>query len=273
MKKHILIIFICLINSLILAQKKDFLIEYKFNFTNDSLNSSEKLTELMVIRVYDNGFVFLPKNIFRDDTIKGDFTTYMKNGIVDVNEMYKKNGKTHHRLKLFYNKNENKYFTQANVSFTAIDFEDSVPNISWKLVDEEKEINGYKVKKATTNLFGRKWDAWYTEEIPISYGPYKFYGLPGLILNIKDSQDLFSFEFVNIAKSNSSIPKPFEIGRTKMTRNEFLDYIKKYKENPFIVLNGRKSLVKDDEEFLKRKKALLELNNNSIERGLQFNLK
>ena len=58
-----------------------------------------------------------------------------------------------------------------------------------------------------------------------------------------------------------------------MTRNEFLDYIKKYKENPFIVLNGRKSLVKDDEEFLKRKKALLELNNNSIERGLQFNLK
>lgn len=52
-----------------------------------------------------------------------------------------------------------------------------------------------------------------------------------------------------------------------------MDYIKKYKENPLIVLGESNSVVRDDETFFKRKKALLELNNNSIERGIQFNLK
>ncbi len=268
-----LIILINLIHSSIFGQNNNFLIEYKYYFTNDSLNVSEKLSETMVLRTYDKGFVFLPKNIFRDDTIPGDVSKYMKDGVIQINEVYKDGGKTYHRLKLFYNKSENKYLTQVNVSFTAVDFEDVVPTISWKLMNEEKEIKGYKVKKAITNLFGRSWEAWYTEDVPISYGPYKFNGLPGLILDIKDSQNLFHFEFVGITKSNSSIPKPFKIGRVKMTRDEFIDYIKKYKENPFIVLGNRNSVVKGDEEFLKRKKHRLEANNNSIERGLQLNLK
>lgn len=270
MKKYILII---LFSSLTFGQSNDLLVEYQYNFTNDSINVSEKLSEIMVMRIYDKGYVFLPKNIFRDDTIKGDVTKYMKNGRIDINDIYKNGGKTHHRLKLFYNKADNKYFTQANVSFTAIDFEDVPPSISWELINEVKEIKGHKVKKAVTNLFGRNWEAWYAEDIPISYGPYKFNGLPGLIIDIKDSQNLFHFELISFTRSNSSIPKPFDIGRVKMTRDEYIDYIKKYKENPFIVLGNRNTVVKGDEEFLKRKKLQLEANNNSIERGLQFNLK
>ncbi|MFV0233708.1 hypothetical protein OBK30_11695, partial [Empedobacter falsenii] len=94
-----------------------------------------------------------------------------------------------------------------------------------------------------------------------------------MILDIKDSEDFFHFEFISFAKSKSSIPKAFDSGRVKMTRIEFMDYIKKYKENPLIVLGESNSVVRDDETFFKRKKALLELNNNSIERGIQFNLK
>lgn len=33
-------------------------------------------------------------------------------------------------------------------------------------------------QKATCDFAGRKWIAWFTTEIPIQDGPYKFYGLP-----------------------------------------------------------------------------------------------
>lgn len=271
--KRITLLIYFLLNSFLFAQSDNFLVEYKYNFTNDSLNKSDVKTDEFVMRIHPDGYVFLPKSIFRMDTIPGDITQYMKNGVIQISEMYKQEGYIHHWLRLFYNKSKNNYLIQANVSFTRIDFEDNIPSINWKLVNEEKNINGYKAKKALTNLFGRNWEAWYTEEIPISYGPYKFHGLPGLILEIKDSENYFDFQFVSLTKSNSSIPKPKNYQRVKMTRVEFEEYIKKYKQNPFIVLGGRNTLVKDDEEFLKRKKLKLEANNNSIERGLQLNLK
>jgi len=41
-------------------------------------------------------------------------------------------------------------------------------------------------------------EAWFTREIPIAEGPYKFYGLPGLIIKISDSRDYYSFELTKI---------------------------------------------------------------------------
>lgn len=273
MRKNILILLINFCCTLIFAQNDNFLVEYKYNYTNDSLNKSNKKEEEMVMRINEKGFVFLPKNDFKNDTLKGNINDLMVDGKIIMKDIFAKYGKTDNNIRMFFLKDKKIYLIQTNVALTMIDFEDVVPNISWKLLKEEKELNGYKVKKATTNLFGRNWEAWYTEDIPVSYGPYKFNGLPGLILDIKDSEYFFHFEFISFAKSKSSIPKAFDSGRVKMTRIEFMDYIKKYKENPLIVLGESNSVVRDDETFFKRKKALLELNNNSIERGIQFNLK
>ncbi|MGV0923160.1 GLPGLI family protein [Empedobacter tilapiae] len=273
MKKYFLILLINFYCTLIFGQKNNFLVEYKYNYTNDSLNKSNNKSEDVVMRIYEKGFVFLPKNDFKNDTIKGDINDIIVNGKINMKDVYAKYGKTDNNLRLFYFKDKNNYLIQTNVALTKVDFEDVVPNISWKLIKEEKELNGYKVKKATTNLFGREWEAWYTEEIPFSYGPYKFNGLPGLILDIKDSEDYFHFEFMSFENSKSSIPKILDGGRLKMTRSQLENYIKTYKENPLIVLGEKNSVVRDDETFFKRKKSLLELNNNSIERGVQFNLK
>lgn len=40
---------------------------------------------------------------------------------------------------------------------------------------------------------GRNWTAWYTEDIPIQFGSYKFNGLPGLILEIYDDKEHYHF--------------------------------------------------------------------------------
>ena len=64
---------------------------------------------------------------------------------------------------------------------------------NWKLINQDTIIRGFNCKKATLNYGGREWIAWYNPEIPITVGPYKFHGLPGLIMSISDSENIFSF--------------------------------------------------------------------------------
>jgi len=54
---------------------------------------------------------------------------------------------------------------------------------AWQLLsDSTKTLLGYACHMATVKLGGREWKAWYTEDVPMSYGPYKLGGLPGLVL-------------------------------------------------------------------------------------------
>lgn len=101
-------------------------------------------------------------------------------------------------------------------------------NFDWKYHDEEKLINGYNCKKATLTYGGRDWQAWYTLDIPLSFGPYKFKGLPGLIIKMTDSTSSFDFEF-NQMVANKNVAdvsdkyyhsKPKE-SRIEMSRNNF----------------------------------------------------
>lgn len=70
--------------------------------------------------------------------------------------------------------------------------------LDWKLSNEEKQIGDYSCKKAEVNYGGRTWIAWYTSEIPISEGPYKFHGLPGLILEVSDLDNLYHFSMYEL---------------------------------------------------------------------------
>ena len=65
-------------------------------------------------------------------------------------------------------------------------------DLVWQITDEEKEIAGYKVRKATTDSYGDKGFefykgkaiAWFTTDISIPTGPERYYGLPGLIVEL-----------------------------------------------------------------------------------------
>ncbi|MDV3925526.1 GLPGLI family protein [Elizabethkingia anophelis] len=65
-----------------------------------------------------------------------------------------------------------------------------------------KSIEGLRAQKATTQFGGRNWIAWFTNDIQIQDGPYKFCGLPGLILNIEDEGKTHIFNLVGSQKLN-----------------------------------------------------------------------
>lgn len=77
-------------------------------------------------------------------------------------------------------------------------FREDLNQFKWKISSQTTKIANYTAQKATVEFGGRSWVAWFTTEIPISDGPHKFNGLPGLILRLYDTRNHFVFDIVSI---------------------------------------------------------------------------
>ena len=78
------------------------------------------------------------------------------------------------------------------------------PSMQWTLGTEKQTICGYQCQKATCHWRGRDYEAWFTSAIPMKSGPWKFGGLPGLIMKIYDTKHLYTWEAVSV--ENGSFP-------------------------------------------------------------------
>lgn len=74
---------------------------------------------------------------------------------------------------------------------------EELPLPEWKITLETKNLGGYLCQKATTRFKGRNYEAWFTNKLPYRTGPWKFGGLPGLILEIGDEKKEVLFNFVS----------------------------------------------------------------------------
>ena len=75
----------------------------------------------------------------------------------------------------------------------------------WSLHPEVQTILGYRCQRATCHWRGRDFEAWFTTDIPVKLGPWRFNGLPGLILKVYDTDHFYTFEAVSIKKSDTPI--------------------------------------------------------------------
>ena len=88
-------------------------------------------------------------------------------------------------------------------------YEDDLSDMKWEIKKDTATILSYSCQKAITEFRGRTWEAWFTSEIPINNGPWKFGGLPGLIMKISDSQHYFVFECIGIENLKEREPIKF----------------------------------------------------------------
>lgn len=117
--------------------------------------------------------------------------------------------------------------------------EDSLFALSWAIKSNEtRQIGKYKCLKAEVSTRGRTYTAWFTPEIPVPVGPWKLYGLPGLILEATDSTGEVTFLLESLTmpmKTDLPIVSPVPKAGKKMvnekefvvTRRESLDKMNK----------------------------------------------
>ena len=125
-------------------------------------------------------------------------------------------------------------------------YEEPFPQYSWQLSNETINILGHQCQKATTKFRGREWIVWYAEDIPISDGPWKFCGLPGLILKAEDSKGEHKFEVVAIRKANEDFGYSEELHYIKTTREKFNKAKLDYKNEAWKMFSGELALRNAD---------------------------
>ena len=80
---------------------------------------------------------------------------------------------------------------------------ESLNIITWEITEELSDYEGMQVQKATGDYKGRSWTVWFTKEIPLLEGPYKFKNLPGFVVKAASADGDYLFEFTKSEKTQA----------------------------------------------------------------------
>lgn len=120
-------------------------------------------------------------------------------------------------------------------------------NVPYKLSKEKSgSILGFPTSIATATWRGRSFKFYYTSLIPVNDGPYKFFGLPGLILKVED--DLGEVQIV-VTKISilEQLPDKCNVGTLDKFEIKHDEFAAKLKKNYW----SRKSFIESQDSSTK----------------------
>lgn len=210
-------------------EKSHLNIYYQFKFLKDIKLSQNPREGLCVLQIGENYSKFSDTKTLTKDSLSEKFSHLETNGVKEMNQflMYKSLWETE-SLKSTVDRK----ITYQRKYRTKYEYEESQPEFKWQLHNELKKILGYQCKKATVKYRGREFIAWYTTEVPVNNGPYIFEGLPGLILELEDSQNKYHFTAIGIDKKPKDIYLRNDKEILKISRAKFREVEKTYHDNP-----------------------------------------
>ncbi len=228
---RILIPVLLLLYNLSFAQNQRF--SYYYSFVKDTLNKQEVTKELMNLDITKNGSAFYSHDVHVSDST---MTAYYEKRIkttgsmnVDTKMMSQRKGTVRYRIIKDYP--DFKISSVLNIGIDYYKVSDD-RKLIWNILPDRQKIGEFNTQKATTEFAGRKWEAWFSSELPFQDGPYKFHGLPGLIIKLQDHTGTHQFELAGISKFTDS-PQNFSgfAGRNKVIEINRLQYRKLYLED------------------------------------------
>lgn len=274
MKKLLINLFLIL-GVLAIAQNKRFIYEYKF--ISDSTNVDDVKTEMMFLDTTKDGSKYYSYTVFNSDSImKVDLEKQLAaTGSINVKSDMRKGDVRYSVTKTYP---DYKINLHRRLGMDAYNISDD-RKINWKILSEKEKIGEWNAQKAEADFAGRKWIAWFSTEIPIQDGPYKFRGLPGLIVKIEDKTGSHKMELKGIKNTVGDVDiNVWEAKEIAVNSKQFQKVLKEYENDPTkgikqiqmggtsIILTGKDGtstkIAKEQEERLK---ARIKKDNNRIE--------
>lgn len=188
-----IIAFLMIISGFFSFAQNRFFYEYKF--IPDSTNKADVKKEMMLLDIDKNGSSYYSQDKYiSDSTAKADLEKQLKvsSGNFTIKRT-EKGGVVGYKVTKQYPDFKTFIFLKVSSDTYKVE-EDQKPE--WKILQDKQKIGEYNAQKATTNFGGREWVAWFSTDIPFQDGPYKFYGLPGLIVKIEDKTGSHSMTLV-----------------------------------------------------------------------------
>lgn len=213
-------------------------VTYDYNYVTDTLDRTKTNDDVMILQLGGPVSKFYSYNTFRVDSLIA--------GAVSVDAVLADIGRYRggeHWI-VYKNHPAGRLTLIDKIGTEHYRMEEELAPQQWQVLDEVRTIEGYTVQRAECDFRGRRWVAWFTTEIPLSEGPWKFNGLPGLILEVADSRGDHSFTLSGLRViDNGSVTWP-EYQYLKADRDDYLRTARKYKENPLGMMSSSGTIVK-----------------------------
>lgn len=265
MKLKLFILLLCCFYK-ISAQEKlkgkfDYKVTYKLDFKLDS-TSTEKRSEFMILYLGDEISQFSSRAYVLENplVINGNNGSTSRLAV------------TKFFIKTIKDREASKMYNSVFVPMTDFFYVQDLSLFDWEIYPETKMIKDYKVQKATTSFAGRDYVAWFTTEVPVSDGPYKFNGLPGLILEIADTGNDYVFSFIGLEKLAPALTYKMNFNQyVQSTQEDIAERLHEYCRDPMTHMRaqGHNTNNKLDPEWHKKMVAafteMLEKENNPLE--------
>lgn len=141
---------------------------------------------------------------------------------------------------------EKNYSTQKTVYKDRIGrdqyaYEEKAP-MEWKILPNTLKIGDYNTQEAETTFGGRTWTVWFTTDLPYQDGPYKFSGLPGLIVKAQDAKQEYTFDLMQV-KRIAEIPILDQRGQDiSISKEKYKKTLAAYQKNPEAYMNAERNM-------------------------------
>lgn len=179
--------------------------------------------------------------IAQDSIMKVEIEAMKKAGMMKDLSKSLKSPKISSKIYKFYPGMKIQYADKVANGFTptTIGYSEDL-KFNWNILGDKQKIGEYNTQKATTEFGGRTWTAWFSTDIPFQDGPYKFYGLPGLIVKIEDADKNYSW----ILQGNKKVKDYTELSYAEklmntsakvneLSREKFEKTFNDFKKDPF----------------------------------------
>lgn len=189
--KHTLIIILTLFVTLnFSAQGNRFTYEYQFRIDSTKTDSLKK--EFVNLDIFPTKSYFYGQAKFASDSITNNSIIEQRKST--PNSLNYSSTTEEWNISYLIEKSYPSFRTTwfTNIEQTNMIVEET-PVIKWHILPETQKIQNYNCQKATANFGGRIWEAWFSKELPFPDGPYKFHGLPGLIVKLEDKTKSHQF--------------------------------------------------------------------------------
>lgn len=172
-------------------------VKYQFSFQRDSTDIYSKRQEETLVQIGKNKSLFISTNMFKRDSM-------MTSSIINKQPMLNLAGapKTTMSYKIVKNRDTKTITYYDNFLSTYLDYDEEM-KLNWELTNEVEKIDQLNCKIAYINYAGRRYKTWYSTDIAIPEGPYKFSGLPGLIIKMEDTKGFYKFELISFKDVSS----------------------------------------------------------------------
>jgi len=179
-----------------------FVASYVMQSQRDSTDKENIQNSSMLLFIGENSSKFINRAYYVSDTIIRRYTSPEQTKAFLTDPQSPKPGQ---RYQIYKQYNSGKQIYIDNILADSYKFEEDLHLFDWQINADTTTICNFKTQKATCEFGGRSWIAWFAPEIPFSDGPYKFNGLPGLIVKVHDTRNHYIFELTAFNKLDPAL--------------------------------------------------------------------